>query len=46
VKKAYNKSPVDVKKNPRVGARGKGGYYEKLVEVNFSFIKYFVNNYT
>jgi hypothetical protein len=33
--KAYNKLPIVVKKNPRVGARGKGGYYEKLMEVNF-----------
>jgi hypothetical protein len=27
---------VKERKTPWLGARGKGGYYEKLVEVNFA----------
>jgi hypothetical protein len=37
-------NPGDVKKNPLGGPRGKGGYYEKLMEVIVGFRKMaFVN---
>jgi hypothetical protein len=32
---SLHQSPSDVKKNPLSGPRGKGGYYEKLMEVIF-----------